>query len=354
MAELLLYGDVGLDITVSTVASWLKQHPKGAIKARLNSGGGNAFEGLAIYNLLRSTGRRVEMTVDGLAASAASVIFMAGDVRKVARGAFVMIHNSHGGTHGGASEMREHADVLSKVDEAMAGVYAARTGKPQLEIAALMEAETWFTADDALLAGLATEIVEGAKVAASASAAAVASWRNTPAEVKANLQPAIESAIVGEVGYMTPEQLQAAITAALAPVVERLAALEAPKAEASKEEEPVIEVVEAKSEAELAQAKALFDGAVSASFKRYVAEGRIAPGAEAQFRRACKTPEDFAETCAHYDAAAPIVATSPVSIKAPESKDGVKSFSPAASSFIRKNFDVSKWTTKVQLTDQGK
>lgn len=354
--QLLVYGDIGFDVRAADVAKAIAES-KGLIHVRVNSGGGSAFDGLAIYQLLRTSGRRVEVDIDGIAASAASVIAMAGDVVRIARGGFKMIHNSASGGFGGADDLREQADVLSKIDVAMAQIYAKKTGRSEQEIRQLMADETWFNADEALAAGLVDQIVEGQKAAAMVGKAAQ-SWTKAPAEVKASLQQRIEPAIVGENHTMDPKALQdliqSAVAAALAPVAARIDALEKPSSSPAPapDDAPAIEVVEAKSEAELVQAKALFDTAVTAAFKRYVAEGKLAPGSEAQFRRSCKSVEDFQASCAEYDLAKPIVATAPVSITSPESKGSTKVLSAAASEFCRKNgFDTSKWTQKVQLSE---
>lgn len=128
---------------------------KGPVLVTINSPGGDAFEGIAIYNLLREHAGKVTVNVLGLAASAASIIAMAGDTVKMGEGAFLMIHSSHGIVVGNQADMREFADLLDRIDREVASLYAARTGKSQPSILELMQKETWLTAAEAVKSGFA-------------------------------------------------------------------------------------------------------------------------------------------------------------------------------------------------------
>lgn len=339
-----MFGDCGYDFSAQSVAAALKDST-GDIEVRISSGGGAAFEGLAIYSLLRSSGRRVVVDIDGLAASAASVIAMAGDLVRMGDTALMMIHRASSGQFGNAEEMQKAAEVLTKLDDAMLAAYRRKTRRIEADLRPLLDAETWMTAEEARALGFVDEVVTGSRAAAQVRQSP--SWAALPDHVRARLQEPTQPAIVGR--EMTPEQLQqaiqAAMVAALAPVTERLSALEQ-----ARQAEPAIEVAQARTEVELATAKA-HEQAVAASFKRFVAEGKIAPSAEAQFRRSCKTAEDLVATVAEYEGAKPVVSTERVSVSPPSKKDDVKVFSKEASAFIKKNFDHHKWTQKVQLTD---
>lgn len=172
--ELLLYGDVGDPwcwgdgFTVADVAGALAEHGPGDITVRINSGGGIAFDGVAIYSLLLAHAGKVTTIVDGIAASAASLILMAGDARQIRDGAMVMIHDASGVTFGTAAEHLRNATVLDKLSDQYAGIYAARAGLDRGEARDLMKAETWFDADEAVAKGIATAKVEDlAEVTAS-------------------------------------------------------------------------------------------------------------------------------------------------------------------------------------------
>lgn len=131
---------------------------KGDVEVHINSPGGDAFDGIAIYNLLAAREGNVTTVVDGLAASAASVIFMAGKERSVSPGAMVMIHDALALCIGNAADMRDTAQLLDKVSDNIAGVYAAHAGKTAAEWRAAMVAEGWYTADEAVTAGLAHKL----------------------------------------------------------------------------------------------------------------------------------------------------------------------------------------------------
>lgn len=137
------------------------------ITIRINSGGGSAFAGLAIFELIRAHGAAVTVRIDGVAASAASIIAMAGDKIVMGTGAMMMIHNPWTRAEGNAKELREAADMLDRVGESLVNVYTARTGKSRDELKAMLDQSTWMTADEAVANGFADEVDRKTKVAAS-------------------------------------------------------------------------------------------------------------------------------------------------------------------------------------------
>lgn len=133
------------------------------INVHINSVGGNFFDGVAIMNSLRDHDSRVVVHVDGLAASAASVIAMAGDEIVMNLGSQMMIHEAHGGAHGPADTMLEMVAALNSSSESMASIYADRAGGTPAEWRAAMKAETWYTAQEAVDAGLADRVDKSVK-----------------------------------------------------------------------------------------------------------------------------------------------------------------------------------------------
>lgn len=129
------------------------------INLRLNSPGGGVFDGLAIANQLREHSATVNVTVDGIAASIASVIAMAGDTVTMGRGSQMMIHNPSGLVLGGADDMRAMADVLDKLaKDSIANAYQAKAGPKNGDAQTWldrMSAETWYSAEEAVAVGLA-------------------------------------------------------------------------------------------------------------------------------------------------------------------------------------------------------
>ncbi|MEI9804084.1 MAG: head maturation protease, ClpP-related [Pseudolabrys sp.] len=174
-AELYIYGAIGGDwfgegITAKQVADDLKALGKvKSIDVRINSEGGNVFDGKAIYSLLVENKADINVKIDGLAASAASFIAMAGNKIEIAEGAFVMIHDAYGVSFGRAEDMRKYADLLDTVNETIREVYSARTKQTDKQINTWMKDETWFTAKEAVANGFADKMTENLKVAASVS-----------------------------------------------------------------------------------------------------------------------------------------------------------------------------------------
>lgn len=131
---------------------------KGGVDLHIHSPGGDAFDGIAIYNMLRQHDGTIDVTVDGLAASAASVIAMAGDSVKMSRGSQLMIHDAWGLSIGNADDMESTKGKLDKASESMADIYAAKAGGTAGDWRTAMKAESWYTANEAVDAGLADKI----------------------------------------------------------------------------------------------------------------------------------------------------------------------------------------------------
>lgn len=139
------------------------------LTVRINSAGGIVHEGVAIYNALKRHDAPVSVAVDGNASSIASLIAMAGTEIAMAENATMMIHSAWVYAAGNARDLRQLADVLDRLDEALQVTYARRTGQPDEQVKSWMLAETWMTAKEALDRGFATKIVDGTKeIAASA------------------------------------------------------------------------------------------------------------------------------------------------------------------------------------------
>jgi len=153
------------------------------IELRINSPGGSAFEGLAIHNLLKDHPAKVHVVVDGVAASAASLIAMAGDTVRVPKNAMFMLHEASTFAFGNKQELQLSIDRLEAVNTAGVQTYAAKTGKSHDEIREWMKAETWFTGEEAVAAGLADMTDKELPVAAGEPQASVQQLFNrAPAE----------------------------------------------------------------------------------------------------------------------------------------------------------------------------
>jgi len=138
------------------------------VTVNINSPGGSAIEGIAIYNLLRMHKGQVTVRILGMAASAASVIAMAGDEIQIARSAWLMVHNNFIAAYGNRNDFRDVADWLEPFDRAAADLYAERTGIEKDKIAELMDKETWIGGSDAVDNGWADCLLEPDKIGQSA------------------------------------------------------------------------------------------------------------------------------------------------------------------------------------------
>lgn len=157
----------GEGVTSKRIAGALRRIGQQDVTVNLNSPGGDFFEGLGIYELLRQHPAKVTVQVMGLAASAASVIAMAGDEILISEVGFMMVHNAWALAIGNRHDMRQAADTLEPFDDAMAGLYAARAGVEKTEAAEWMNKETWFNGGQAVDVGLATGLLPAAEVETS-------------------------------------------------------------------------------------------------------------------------------------------------------------------------------------------
>lgn len=237
-AEILIYDPIGQDWYGNGVTAKRFRDDLAAlgnvtdITVRINSPGGEVFDGFSIYNALKQHAAKVTVHVDGLAASIASVIAMAGDEVFMGEGAMFMVHSPWTIAMGDADNMREVADMLDKIEVGLVDAYVAHTQQDRKTVEKWMAVETWFTRQEAIDAGLATGVSDPKaapaaasfnplKSAASAQFRAFASTRvSKPLQTAADPQQSAAADAPTENTRMTPEEMAA------------LAAAEQTKAEA--------------------------------------------------------------------------------------------------------------------------
>jgi ATP-dependent protease ClpP protease subunit len=182
-----IYDVIGQDffgegITASMVSDAIKNAESlNGVHVSLNSPGGDLFEGVAIYNLLKACGKPVSVNVLGLAASAASLVAMAGDTITMQLGTQMMVHEAIAITAGFAADMRKMADILDSVTASAADIYVAKTGLSKEKVLALMADETWMSPEDAMKNGFATSISKNQGVKNSFD---LSVFKNVPQELK--------------------------------------------------------------------------------------------------------------------------------------------------------------------------
>lgn len=215
--EVLIYDEIGFwGVTAKQFIDDFKRIPGDAnVTMRINSPGGDVFDSLAIYNVIKRHPGIVSATIDGLAASGASIVAMAADKVAMPENAFMMIHNVSGGVFGTAEDMREWADALEKFDKGLVATYVARTGQTAEKITEMLADETWLNAAEAKELGFADEIIEPVKLAASATA--IMRLKNLPlafTEIIDPEQPSTETSTETNVPASDPQPTTEEITAA--------------------------------------------------------------------------------------------------------------------------------------------
>jgi ATP-dependent Clp protease protease subunit len=177
-ATITIYELIGEDFwsgggfTAKRMSAALRSIGEKPVTVAINSPGGDMFEGLAIFNMLKDHKFEITVKVMGLAASAASLIAMAGDSIQMGQGSFLMIHNAWGAVVGDQHAMRDAADMFAPFDGAMAEIYAARAGLDVAEVSKMMDAETFINAKEALAKGFADTTFEATKAPETGDASA--------------------------------------------------------------------------------------------------------------------------------------------------------------------------------------
>lgn len=197
----------GESVTAKRISGALRSLNGADVTVNINSPGGDMFEGLAIYNLLREYQGKVTVKVLGIAASGASIIAMAGDDIQIGRGAFLMIHNCWAVAVGNRHDFAELAVSLEPFDKAMADIYAARSGLEMATVQKLMDAESYIGGSDAVEKGLADSLLSADAVsdgdespaAALRKLDALLAKTNTPRSERRKLIKALSGGMPGAV-----------------------------------------------------------------------------------------------------------------------------------------------------------
>jgi ATP-dependent Clp protease protease subunit len=189
-AEISIYGEIGENIWgEAKSASEFKKELDNLgeveeLNVRINSPGGSIFDGLAIYNILKRHKSEKTVYIDGLAASAASFIAMAGDKVVMPKNSYIMIHNAWSFAMGNKDDLRKMADTLEQMDGTIIDIYHEKTKKDKGYIKKAMQEETWMNGSEAIENGFADEIEEEKKIAAFHGAFFIEKYKNIPEELK--------------------------------------------------------------------------------------------------------------------------------------------------------------------------
>ena len=186
-AEISIYDEIGFwGVSAASFAQDLKSCGNNLkqINLHIHSPGGDVFDGIAIYNLLKNHPANVTVYIDGLAASMASVIAMAGNEVIMPENAMMMIHKPWGIQGGDAEDMRKYADLLDKVENTLIPAYANKTGKTPEELAEMLSAETWLNGKECVQQGFADKLAEPLVAMASIKSRKLEDFENMPKAMK--------------------------------------------------------------------------------------------------------------------------------------------------------------------------
>jgi ATP-dependent Clp protease, protease subunit len=207
-AEIVIYDEIGaFGIPAKAFLDELKTLGRVAeLTIRINSPGGSVFDGVAIYNALKRHDAAITICIDGIAASIASVIAMAGDEVVMPENAMLMLHDPSGLVVGTAIEMRAMAEALDRVKAGMVAAYRNKSGRDDAEIEALLAAETWLSAEEAVALGLADRVEQPVRMAAHFD---LSRFRNPPPQLAAivtTTAPQEDDMPDSEIQTLLPEQ----------------------------------------------------------------------------------------------------------------------------------------------------
>lgn len=241
--EISIYDEIGaFGVSAKSFLADLQRIPADhTILLKIHSPGGEVFDGNAIATALQRRGN-VEVQIEGIAASMATLISLAGAPVKMAANGFYMIHNPWGMAMGDAAELRDQAALLDKIRANMVSAYAAKSGQSHEQITEWMDAETWFSATEAQAAGFVDEVTDEIRIAASANRPRLlAKFRNTPAALLTPEPPRMENEIETPAADPEVEILDSVVSESAeveTPVVSEEVAAEQPAEEVAEEKAP--------------------------------------------------------------------------------------------------------------------
>ena len=166
-ADVYIFEEIGMyGVTAQDFISEIKDLKDKPINLRINSLGGDVFNGMAIYNVIKKRESKTTVYVEGIAASIATIIALGADEVIMSENSLFMIHNAWGGTMGNSKDMRKSADTLDKISNELTEIYVKKTGLAYNRVTEMMDEETWLSAEEAYELGFVDNISDAIKVAA--------------------------------------------------------------------------------------------------------------------------------------------------------------------------------------------
>tara|TARA_R100001463_G_scaffold63049_1_gene115987 strand:- start:559 stop:1575 length:1017 start_codon:yes stop_codon:yes gene_type:complete len=197
VVDVYIFDEIGsFGMNAQSFIEEIKEYKNSAINLHINCVGGDVFDGMAIYNILKKRTAKTTVYIEGIAASMGSVIALAADRVVMAENSLFMIHNAWGGAMGEAKEMKKTAALLDKISGEIADIYVKKTNLPLDRVKEMMDEETWLNADEALELGFIDSISDAIKMAAKYD---VSKFKNiTNEEIKNKLSINLKSKTMTE------------------------------------------------------------------------------------------------------------------------------------------------------------
>ena len=227
-ATISIYDEIGYwGVTAKDFIDAFRAIPADAqITLSVHSPGGEVFDALAIYNVLKAESHRITARIEGLAASAASLIVMAAGKIVMPQNSYMMIHNPVTVAWGEVKDLREAADLLERFENTLVNIYVQRTGVAEADVRAMLADETWMDGSEAVAKGFASELAEPIKMAACASPDALRAFKALPKALQAVEQarplPAAPQAVEADRAMPAAQVLAACSQAGMLTLAERL------------------------------------------------------------------------------------------------------------------------------------
>ena len=195
--DVYLFNEIGTwGVTAQDFINDIKEYKGQSMNLHINCVGGDVFEGMAIYNILKKRTQKTTVYIEGIAASMGGIIALAGDEVIMSENSLYMIHNAWGGTMGEASDMRKYANILEKLSNESADIYVKKTGLAIEIVKEMMTEETWMNAEEALEFGFIDSVSNAVKVAAKVD---VSKFKNiTSDQVKQTLNTNLKNSKMTE------------------------------------------------------------------------------------------------------------------------------------------------------------
>jgi ATP-dependent protease ClpP protease subunit len=205
-AEISIFDEIGYwGVTAKDFIAGFNAISAESVNLSINSPGGSVFDALAMFNAMKASGKTINVTVLGIAASAASYIAMVGDTISMPENTFMFVHNPINAVYGNAEDMREMAAVLEKIGASLTATYVKRTGKTQEEVEALLAAESYLTAAECVALGFADTMTD------AITATAKFEVDRLPANVKALFAATVDPELLEEQGAPSTDVIVAAV-----------------------------------------------------------------------------------------------------------------------------------------------